>query len=148
MPLTDAAVDRVLLGIARMARSRRRCASLAVLAAGRGCSWSSEPARSVGALWIRDRSAMAPYSRSQITQFCARPGSRPQWAKHSMCHRSRAAVPALRRWRGRGGSAVAAPFAGVHIVEATSRSIGPFGAPRARAWCLALEPALAPSHRG
>ena len=105
LPLTDSAVDRVLL-VHALEMAHDPVALLRevwrVLAAG-GRLLAVVPNRR--GLWARmDTTPFGhgrPYSRSQITRSCARPGSRrPAGARRSMCRRSRAAGSCARRWPG------------------------------------------------
>ena len=82
-----------------------------------------------------------PYSRSQITQLL-----RETWFTPTGWADALHVPPVARGWFlrsavawERAGSAVAAPFAGVHIVEATKqvyRAVPVRRAASARAWCL------------
>src|SRR5919108_1714103 len=152
LPLPDAAVDRVLLVHAlEMAHDPvallREC--WRVLAAG-GRILIVVPNRR--GVWARlDTTPFGhgrPYSRSQITQLLREAWFTPTgWA--DALH-----VPPVPRgwflrsavaWE-RAGSGVAAPFAGVHIVEATKQVYRAIPARRERARLVpALEPALVPS---
>ena len=101
-----------------------------------------------GRAWIRRRSATAGPIRARRSRICcARPGSRrSDGARRSMCRRSRAAGSCARRWPGSAPARrISAPFAGVHIVEATKQVYRAIPARREqRALVPALEPALAP----
>ena len=64
-----------------------------------------------------------PYSRSQITQLLRRPGSRRRLGRGAVRAAGRSAAGSCARpmaWERVGADAVA-PFAGVHIVEATKQ---------------------------
>jgi len=89
-----------------------------------------------------------PYSRSQITQLL-----REAWFTPTGWEDALHVPPVARGWFlrsavawERAGSAVAVPFAGVHIVEATKQVYRAIPAQRARGRLVpALEPALVPS---
>ena len=135
MPLCDSAVDRALL-VHALEVARDPIALLRevwrVLAAG-GRLLIVVPNRR--GVWARlDTTPFGhgrPYSRSQITQLLREAWFTPTgWAV---------------AWE-RAGSAVAVPFAGVHIVEATKQVYRAIPARRARGRLVpALEPALVPS---
>ena len=112
LPLTDAAVDRVLL-VHALENSTDPVGLLRevwrVLAGG-GRLLAVVPNRR--GLWARmDTTPFGhgrPYSRSRSRTCCGRPGSpRPAGAKRSMCRRSRAAGSCARRWP---GNAPARPY--------------------------------------
>jgi SAM-dependent methyltransferase len=92
-----------------------------------------------------------PYSRSQITQLL-----REAWFTPTGWAEALHVPPVPRRWflRSAGawervGSVIAAPFAGVHIVEAAKQVYKAVPARRERTRLIpALEPALAPSPGG
>ena len=92
-----------------------------------------------------------PYSRSQITQLL-----REAWFTPTGWSEALHVPPVARGWFLRSavawervGSVVAAPFAGVHLVEATKQVYRAIPARRERARLVpALEPALAPSPGG
>jgi SAM-dependent methyltransferase len=156
MPLPDAAADRVLL-VHALEMSHDAPALLReawrVLAAG-GRLLAVVPNRR--GVWARmDTTPFGhgrPYSRSQITSLLRDSGFTPMGWSEALY------VPPISRgwflrsaaaWEGT-GSTISAPFAGVHIVEATKqvyRAI-PAGRERQRRLVPALEPALAPSPGG
>ena len=155
LPLADSAVDRVLL-VHALEMTNDPAALLRevwrVLASG-GRLLAVVPNRR--GVWARmDTTPFGhgrPYSRSRSISFCARPGSRrPAGAKLFMCRRSqrgwflRSAVA----WE-RTGATLSAPFAGVHLVEATKQVYRAIPARREKRRLVpALEPALAPSPGG
>jgi len=152
LPLADAAVDRVLL-VHALEMSHEADALLRevwrVLASG-GRLLAVVPNRR--GLWARmDTTPFGhgrPYSRSQIVQLL-----RETWFTPTGWSEALYVPPVARGWFLRSaaawervGSAVAAPFAGVHIVEATKQVYRAIPARRERARLVpALEPALAPS---
>jgi hypothetical protein len=89
-----------------------------------------------------------PYSRSQITTLL-----REAWFTPTGWSEALHVPPVARGWFlrsavawERAGAAIAAPFAGVHIVEASKQVYRAIPARRERARLVpALEPALAPS---
>jgi SAM-dependent methyltransferase len=155
LPLPDSAVDRVLLvhalemtqdAVVLLREVWRVLASggklLAVLPNRRG-------------LWARmDTTPFGhgrPYSRSQITQLLRETWFTPvRWSEALY-------VPPIERgwflrsaiaWE-RAGATISAPFAGVHIVEATKQVYRAIPARREKRRLVpALEPALAPSPSG
>ncbi len=155
MPLGDAAVDRLLL-IHALEMTDDAPALLReawrVLAAG-GRLLAVVPNRR--GLWARTDTTPfghgRPYSRSQIMQLL-----RDTWFT-PMGYTEALYVPPIRRgwflgsavaWE-RAGATIKAPFAGVHIVEATKQVYRAIPARRERARLMpALEPALAPSPGG
>ena len=152
LPLPDAAVDRVML-VHALEMTNDPAALLRevwrVLAAG-GRLLAVVPNRR--GLWARmDTTPFGhgrPYSRSQITQLL-----REAWFTPTGWEDALHVPPVARGWFlrsavawERAGSAVAVPFAGVHIVEATKQVYRAIPARRARARLVpALEPALVPS---
>jgi SAM-dependent methyltransferase len=152
LPLPDAAVDRVLL-VHALEMSRDATALLRevwrVLAAG-GQLLAVVPNRR--GVWARmDTTPFGhgrPYSRSQITQLL-----REAWFTPVGWGEALYVPPIARGWFLRSavawertGAALWAPFAGVHLVEATKqvyRAIPARG--QKRRFVPALEPALAPS---
>jgi SAM-dependent methyltransferase len=155
LPLSDAAVDRVLL-VHALEMSQDATALLRevwrVLASG-GQLLAVVPNRR--GLWARmDTTPFGhgrPYSRSQITHLLRDAWFTPvAWGEALY-------VPPIRRgwflrsaaaWE-RTGATISAPFAGVHIVEATKQVYRAIPARRERRRLLpALEPALAPSPGG
>jgi len=153
LPLTDSAVDRVLLvhalemssDPAELLREAWR-----VLAAG-GRLMAVVPNRR--GLWARmDTTPFGqgrPYSRSQITQLL-----RDTWFTPTGWGEALYVPPIPRGWFLRSavawertGATLSAPFAGVHIVEATKQVYRAIPAPRRekRRLVPALEPVLAPS---
>jgi SAM-dependent methyltransferase len=155
LPLTDAAVDRVLL-VHALEMAHDPAALLReiwrVLAAG-GRLLVVVPNRR--GVWARlDTTPFGhgrPYSRSQITQLL-----REAWFTPTGWGEALHVPPIARGWFLRSavawermGSAVAAPFAGVHIVEATKQVYRAIPARRERVRLApALEPVLAPSPGG
>jgi SAM-dependent methyltransferase len=154
MPLPDAAVDRVLL-VHALEMSRDAIAVLRevwrVLASG-GRLLAVVPNRR--GPWARmDTTPFGhgrPYSRSQITQLLRETWFTPvNWSEALY-------VPPIERgwflrsavaWE-RAGATISAPFAGVHIVEATKQVYRAIPARREKRQLVpALEPALAPSPR-
>ena len=123
---TDAAVDRILLVHALEANAD--AAALLrevwrVLAAG-GRILAIAPNRR--GLWARmDTTPFGhgrPYSRSQITHLLRETWFTPTaWATRFMCRRSTAAGFCARRLPGSARAPPSAPFAGVHLVEATKQ---------------------------
>ena len=152
LPLADSAVDRVLL-VHALEMALDPVALLRevwrVLAAG-GRLLIVVPNRR--GVWARlDTTPFGhgrPYSRSQITHLL-----REAWFTPTGWSEALHVPPVARGWFLRSamawervGSAVAAPFAGVHIVEATKQVYRAIPARRERARLVpALEPALAPS---
>ena len=153
LPLTDSAVDRVLLVHALENSDRSgRAAARSVARARRRRAAARGGARTgagFGRAWTRRRSAMAGPIRAPRSRICcARPGSRrPAGAKRSTCRRSRAAGSCARRSPGNAPARrISAPFAGVHIVEATKQVYRAIPARRERRRLVpALQPVLAPS---
>jgi SAM-dependent methyltransferase len=155
LPLPDAAVDRVLL-VHALEMSRDATALLRevwrVLAAG-GQLLAVVPNRR--GVWARmDTTPFGhgrPYSRSQITQLL-----REAWFTPVAWGEALYVPPIERGWFLRSavawertGAVLWAPFAGVHIVEATKQVYRAIPAPRAKRKLVpALEPALAPSPGG
>jgi SAM-dependent methyltransferase len=155
LPLTDAAVDRVLL-VHALEMSHDAGALLRevwrVLAAG-GRLVAVVPNRR--GLWARmDTTPFGhgrPYSRSQITQLL-----RDTWFTPVSWGEALYVPPIGRRWFlrsagawERAGKAISAPFAGVHIVEATKQVYRAVPVRHERQRLVpALEPALAPSPGG
>jgi len=152
LPLTDSAVDRVLL-VHALEMARDPIALLRevwrVLAGG-GRLLIVVPNRR--GVWARlDTTPFGhgrPYSRSQITHLL-----REAWFTPTGWGDALHVPPVARGWFlrsavawERAGSAVATPFAGVHIVEATKQVYRAVPARRQRARLVpALEPALVPS---
>ena len=155
LPLPDAAVDRVLL-VHALEMSNDPTALLReiwrVLASG-GQLLAVVPNRR--GLWARmDTTPFGhgrPYSRSQITHLLREAWFTPvDWSEALY-------VPPIQRgwflrsavaWE-RAGATVSAPFAGVHIVEATKQVYRAIPARREkRVLVPALKPALAPAPRG
>ncbi|HWP25532.1 MAG TPA: methyltransferase domain-containing protein [Xanthobacteraceae bacterium] len=154
MPLPDAAVDRVLL-VHVLETSRDASAVLRevwrVLASG-GRLLAVVPNRR--GPWARiDTTPFGhgrPYSRSQITQLLRETWFTPvNWSEALY-------VPPIERgwflrsavaWE-RAGATISAPFAGVHLVEATKQVYRAVPARREKRQLVpTLEPALAPSPR-
>jgi len=153
LPLSDAAVDRVLL-VHALEVSADAAALLRevwrVLAAG-GQLLAVVPNRR--GLWARRDTIPfghgRPYSRSQITQLLRETWFTPvSWGEALY-------VPPIERgwflrsavaWE-RAGATISAPFAGVHIVEATKQVYRMLPARRER-FMPALKPMLAPSPGG
>jgi len=155
LPLPDAAVDRVLL-VHALEMSNDPTALLReiwrVLASG-GQLLAVVPNRR--GLWARmDTTPFGhgrPYSRSQITHLLREAWFTPvDWSEALY-------VPPIQRgwflrsavaWE-RAGATVSAPFAGVHIVEATKQVYRAIPAKREKRRLVpALEPVLAPSPGG
>jgi SAM-dependent methyltransferase len=152
LPLTDSAVDRVLL-VHALEMARDPIALLRevwrVLAGG-GRLLIVVPNRR--GVWARlDTTPFGhgrPYSRSQITHLL-----REAWFTPTGWGDALHVPPVARGWFlrsavawERAGSAVATPFAGVHIVEATKQVYRAVPVRRQRARLVpALEPALVPS---
>lgn len=152
LPLTDSAVDRVLLvhalemssDPAELLREAWR-----VLAAG-GRLLAVVPNRR--GLWARmDTTPFGhgrPYSRTQITQLL-----RDTWFTPTGWGEALYVPPIPRRWFLRSaiawertGATLSAPFAGVHIVEATKQVYRAIPARREKRRLVpALQPVLAPS---
>ena len=151
LPLTDSAVDRVLL-VHALEMAHDPVALLRevwrVLAGG-GRLLIVVPNRR--GVWARlDTTPFGhgrPYSRSQITHLL-----REAWFTPTGWGEALHVPPVARGWFlrsavawERAGSAVATPFAGVHIVEATKQVYRAIPARRERVRLVpALEPALAP----
>jgi SAM-dependent methyltransferase len=154
-PLQDSAVDRVLL-VHALEMAHDPSALLRevwrVLAGG-GRMLAVVPNRR--GLWARmDTTPFGhgrPYSRSQITHLLRDTGFTPIGWSEALY------VPPIGRgwflrsavaWE-RAGATISAPFAGVHIVEASKQVYRAIPARRERARLVpALEPALAPSPGG
>jgi SAM-dependent methyltransferase len=155
LPLADAAVDRVLL-VHALEMSHDAVGLLRevwrVLAAG-GRLVAVVPNRR--GLWARmDTTPFGhgrPYSRSQITQLL-----RDTWFTPVGWGEALYVPPVGRSWFlrsavawERAGSTISAPFAGVHIVEATKQVYRAVPARREKQRLVpVLEPALAPSPGG
>ena len=152
LPLTDSAVDRVLLVHAlEMSSDPSELLREAwrVLAAG-GRLMAVVPNRR--GLWARmDTTPFGqgrPYSRTQITQLL-----RDTWFTPTGWGEALYVPPIPRGWFLRSavawertGATLAAPFAGVHIVEATKQVYRAIPARREKRRLVpALQPALAPS---
>jgi SAM-dependent methyltransferase len=155
MPLADSAVDRVLL-VHALEMAHDPGALLRevwrVLAAGGRLLVVVPNRRGVWArMDITPFGHGRPYSRSQITQLM-----RETWFTPVGWGEALHVPPVARGWFLRSavawervGGVVAAPFAGVHIVEATKQVYRAIPAKRERARLVpALEPALAPSPGG
>ena len=155
LPLADAAVDRLLL-VHALEMSNDPTALLReiwrVLASG-GQLLAVVPNRR--GLWARmDTTPFGhgrPYSRSQITHLLREAWFTPaDWSEALY-------VPPIQRgwflrsavaWE-RAGATISAPFAGVHIVDATKQVYRPIPAKRERRRLVpALKPVLAPSPGG
>src|SRR5271165_3249323 len=155
LPLTDSAVDRVLL-VHALEMSADPVELLReiwrVLAAG-GRLLAVVPNRR--GLWARmDTTPFGhgrPYSRSQITHLL-----RETWFTPTGWSEALYVPPIARNWFlrsavawERAGAVTSAPFAGVHIVEATKQVYRAIPARREKRQLVpALEPALAPSSSG
>jgi SAM-dependent methyltransferase len=155
MPLPDSAVDRVLL-VHSLEMAHDPSALLRevwrVLAAGGRLLLVVPNRRGV---WARmDTTPFGhgrPYSRSQITQLL-----RETWFTPTGWGEALHVPPVARGWFlrsagawERAGAIVAAPFAGVHIVEASKQVYRMIPARRERARLVpTLKPALAPSAGG
>jgi SAM-dependent methyltransferase len=155
LPLPDAAVDRVLL-VHALEMSLDATALLRevwrVLASG-GQLLAVVPNRR--GLWARmDTTPFGhgrPYSRSQITHLL-----REAWFTPIGWGEALYVPPIPRGWFlgsavawERAGATISAPFAGVHIVEATKQVYRAIPAKREKRRLVpALKPALAPSPRG
>jgi SAM-dependent methyltransferase len=154
LQLTDAAVDRVLLvhalEVAQDAGALLR-EVWRVLAAG-GRLLAVVPNRR--GVWARTDATPfghgRPYSRGQITNLL-----RETWFTPTGWGEALYVPPIARTWFlrsavawERAGATISAPFAGVHIVEATKQVYRAIPARRERQRLVpALEPALAPSPR-
>lgn len=152
LALPDAAVDRVLL-VHALEMSHQPAAVLRevwrVLSAG-GRLLAVVPNRR--GLWARmDTTPFGhgrPYSRPQITQLL-----RDAWFTPTAWIEALYVPPIERGWFlrsavawERAGASISAPFAGVHIVEATKQVYRAVPAKRAKTHLVpTLEPALAPS---
>jgi SAM-dependent methyltransferase len=155
LPLPDATVDRVLL-VHALEMSQEAGALLReiwrVLAAG-GRLLAVVPNRR--GIWARtDQTPFGhgrPYSRAQITSLL-----RETWFTPTGWDEALYVPPIGRRWFLRSavawertGATTSAPFAGVHIVEATKQVYRAVPVRRARQRLVpALEPAMAPSTGG
>jgi SAM-dependent methyltransferase len=155
LPLPDSAVDRVLL-VHALEMSQDAAALLReswrVLASG-GRLLAVIPNRR--GLWARmDTTPFGnghPYSRAQINQLL-----RETWFTPTGWGEALYVPPIPRGWFLRSavawertGATLSAPFAGVHIVEATKQVYRPVAAQRVKRRLVpALEPALAPSAGG
>ena len=155
LPLPDAAVDRVMLiHVLEMTHDAMGLLREVwrVLASG-GKLLAVVPNRR--GLWARmDTTPFGhgrPYSRSQITQLLRETWFTPvSWSEALY-------VPPIERgwflrsaiaWE-RAGATISAPFAGVHLVEATKQVYRAIPARREKRQLVpVLEPALAPSPRG
>ena len=154
-PLQDSSVDRVLLVHALEMASDPSALLREVwrVLAGGGRMLAVVPNRR--GLWARiDTTPFGhgrPYSRSQITHLLRDTGFTPIGWSEALY------VPPIGRgwflrsavaWE-RAGATISAPFAGVHIVEASKQVYRAIPARRERARLVpALEPALAPSPGG
>jgi len=155
LPLSDAAVDRVLL-VHALEMSQDAGALLRevwrVLAAG-GRLLAVVPNRR--GVWARTDATPfghgQPYSREQITHLL-----RETWFTPTGWGEALYVPPIARTWFlrsavawERAGATISAPFAGVHIVEATKQFYRAIPARRERQRLVpALEPVLAPSPGG
>jgi SAM-dependent methyltransferase len=155
LPLPDAAVDRVLL-VHALEMSQEAGALLRevwrVLAAG-GRLLAVVPNRR--GVWARTDTTPfghgRPYSRAQITHLL-----RETWFTPTGWDEALYVPPISRRWFlrsavawERAGSTISAPFAGVHIVEATKQVYRVVPVRRQRHRLVpALEPVMAPSPGG
>jgi SAM-dependent methyltransferase len=155
LPLTDAAVDRVLL-VHALEMSHDAGALLRevwrVLSAG-GRLLAVVPNRR--GVWARTDTTPfghgRPYSREQITHLL-----RETWFTPTGWGEALYVPPIARTWFlrsavawERAGATISAPFAGVHIVEATKQVYRAIPARRERQRLVpALEPVLAPSPGG
>lgn len=154
LPLPDAAVDRVLL-VHALEMSHDPTGLLRevwrVLASG-GQLLAVVPNRR--GLWARmDTTPFGhgrPYSRSQITSLL-----RDAWFTPIGWGEALYVPPIPRGWFlrsaiawERAGSAISAPFAGVHLVEATKQVYRAIPAKQKRRLMPSLQPALAPSPGG
>ena len=155
MPLADSAVDRVLL-VHALEMAHDPTALLRevwrVLASG-GRLLVVVPNRR--GVWARTDTTPfghgRPYSRAQISQLM-----RETWFTPTGWGEALHVPPVARGWFlrsavawERAGAIIAAPFAGVHIVEATKQVYRVIPARRERSRLVpALEPALAPSPGG
>ena len=155
LPLTDAAVDRLLLvhalEMSRDAEALLREAWRALAAGGR--LLAVIPNRR--GIWARTDTTPfghgRPYSRSQITTLL-----RETWFTPTNWGEALYVPPIARNWFLRSavawertGATLSAPFAGVHIVEATKQVYRAIPARREkRRFVPALEPVLAPSPGG
>jgi SAM-dependent methyltransferase len=155
LPLTDAAVDRVLLVHAlEMSQDPETLLREVwrVLAAG-GRLLAVIPNRR--GVWARvDTTPFGhgrPYSRSQITHLL-----RETWFTPTSWSEALYVPPIARNWFLRSaaawertGATISAPFAGVHVVEATKQVYRAIPARRERRrFVPSLEPVLAPSPGG
>jgi SAM-dependent methyltransferase len=155
LPLPDSAVDRMMLTHAlEMAHDPGALLREVwrVLAPG-GRLLAVVPNRR--GLWARiDTTPFGhgrPYSRAQINQLL-----RDTWFTPVNWDEALYIPPIRRRWFlrsamawERSGATISAPFAGVHIVEATKQVYRPIPTRRERARLVpALKPALAPAPRG
>jgi SAM-dependent methyltransferase len=154
LPLTDAAVDRVLL-VHALEMSQDASALLRevwrVLAAG-GRLLAVIPNRR--GVWARTDATPfghgRPYSRGQITNLL-----RETWFTPTGWGEALYVPPIARTWFlrsavawERAGATISAPFAGVHLVEATKQVYRAIPARRERQRLVpVLEPVLAPSPR-
>ena len=154
LPLTDAAVDRVLL-VHALEMSQDAGALLRevwrVLAPG-GRLLAVVPNRR--GVWARTDATPfghgRPYSRGQITNLL-----RETWFSPTGWGEALYVPPIARTWFlrsavawERAGATISAPFAGVHLVEATKQVYRAIPARRERQRLVpALEPVLAPSPR-
>ena len=152
LPLTDAAVDRVLLvhalenstdpvGLLREAwRVLAGGGRLLAVVPNRRGLWARMDTTPFGHGW--------PYSRSQLTHLL-----RETWFTPTGWGEALYVPPISRGWFlrsavawERAGSTISAPFAGVHIVEATKQVYRAIPARRERRrFVRALQPVLAPS---
>jgi SAM-dependent methyltransferase len=155
LPLPDAAVDRVLL-VHALEMSQETGALLRevwrVLAAG-GRLLAVVPNRR--GVWARTDTTPfghgRPYSRAQITHLL-----RETWFTPTGWDEALYVPPIGRRWFlrsavawERAGATISAPFAGVHIVEATKQVYRVVPVRRQRQRLVpALEPVMAPSSGG
>jgi SAM-dependent methyltransferase len=155
LPLADSSVDRVLL-VHALEMTRDPAAMLRevwrVLAAG-GRLMAVVPNRR--GLWARmDTTPFGhgrPYSRSQFTQLL-----RETWFTPTSWGEALYVPPIARGWFlrsavawERSGATISAPFAGVHIVEATKQLYRAIPARREKKRLVpTLEPVLAPSPGG
>jgi SAM-dependent methyltransferase len=154
LPLPDAAVDRVLLvhALEMSHHSQQLLREVWRVLAGNGKLLAVVPNRR--GLWARmDTTPFGqgrPYSRTQIVHLL-----RETWFTPTSWSEALYVPPIARNWFLRSavawertGAALSAPFAGVHIVEASKQVYRVLPVREKRRLVPALEPVLAPSPGG
>ena len=156
LPLPDAAVDRVLLVHAlEMSHDAERAAARSLARAGGGRAAAGRGAESARRVGAHGHDAVRPWPA--LFALADHALLRETWFTPTGWGEALYVPPIARGWFLRSavawertGATISAPFAGVHIVEATKQVYRAIPARRERSAALvpALEPALAPSPGG